>query len=76
MEATVSYLLMVQKYINSKQKSLEIKDYARYLGNILRDCTINNMKKKKGLKGTLKVFSVDTNDILDIHRYLMKKNVI
>ena len=76
MEATVSYLLMVQKYINSKQKSLEIKDYARYLGNILRDCTINNMKKKTGLKGTLKVFSVDTNDILDIHRYLMKKNVI
>ena len=76
MEATVSYLLMVQKYINSKQKSLEIKDYARYLGNILRDCTINNMKKKTGLKGTLKVFSVDTNDILDIHRYLMKKNAI
>ena len=36
------------------------------------------MKKKKGLKGTVKVFSVDYNaidtiDILDIHRYLMKE---
>ena len=33
--------------------------------------------KKTGLKGTVKVFSVDTNDIdtndiLDIHKYLMK----
>ena len=27
MEATVSYLLILQKYINSKQKTLEIKDY-------------------------------------------------
>ena len=37
---------------------------------------INNMKKT-GLKGSLKCFSVDfnpidTNDILDVHRYLMK----
>ena len=64
------------KIYQFKAKVSEIKDYARYLGNILRDCTINNMKKKTGLKGTLKVFSVDTNDILDIHRYLMKKNVI
>ena len=33
--------------------------------------------KKTGLKGSVKFFSVDfnpidTNDILDIHRYLMK----
>ena len=27
MEATVSYLLILQKYINSKQKTLKIKDY-------------------------------------------------
>ena len=33
MEATVSYLLILQKYINSKQKTL--------------DFTINNMKKKQ-----------------------------
>ena len=42
--------------------------------------TINNMKKKKkkGVKGNVNYFSVDfnpidTNDILDIHRYLMKR---
>ena len=58
MEATVSYLLMPQKYINSKQKT-QIKDYALCLGNISKDFTINNMKKKKktGLKGVVNVFS-------------------
>ena len=34
MEATVSYLLMLQKYIISKQKNSEIKDYALRLGNV------------------------------------------
>ena len=59
MEGTVSYLLMPQKYINSKQKT-QIKDYALCLGNISKDFTINNMKKKKkktGLKGVVNVFS-------------------
>ena len=55
MEATVSYLLMLQKYINSKQKKSEIKDYALYLGNVSQDFTINNMKKT-GLKGAVKFF--------------------
>ena len=45
MEATVSYLLMLQKYINSKQKTLHCKDYALCLDNISKDFTINNMKK-------------------------------
>ena len=36
------------------------------------------MKKKTGLNGSVKVFSVDynpidTNDFLDIHRYLIKE---
>ena len=36
------------------------------------------MKKKTGLKGTVKVFSadynaIDTSNILDIYRYLMKE---
>ena len=46
MEATASYSLMLQKYINSKQDS-EIKDYALCLGNISKDFTINNMKLKE-----------------------------
>ena len=36
MEATVSYLLMLQKYINSKQNDSEVKDYALCLDNILK----------------------------------------
>ena len=44
MEATASYLLMLQKYINSKQKNLEIKDYLLCLGNISKNVTINSMK--------------------------------
>ena len=55
MEATVSYFLMLQKYINSNKKT-EIKDCAQYLGNVSKDFTINNMKKKTGLKGFVKFF--------------------
>ena len=77
MEATVSYLLIPQNYINSKQKNSEIKDYALCLGNVSKDFTINNMKKA-GLKGVVKCFfidfnPIDNNDILDIHKYLMKR---
>ena len=51
--------------------------YLLMLGNISKYYTINNMKKKTGLKGIVKLFSVDFNpifpkDMLDIHRYLMK----
>ena len=46
METAVSYLLMLQKYINSKQKNSEIKDYALCLGNVSKDFTIDNMKKQ------------------------------
>ena len=55
-----------------------MKDYALCSGNI-KDFTINNMtkKKKNRIKGIVKFFSVDynpidTNDILDIHKHLMK----
>ena len=56
----------------------EIKDYTLCLGNISKYFTINKMKKT-GLKGSVKFFSVDfnpigTNDILDIYKYLMKKD--
>ena len=55
MEATVSYLLMLQKYINSKQKDSEIKDYSLWLRNVSKDFTINIMKKTR-LKGVFKFF--------------------
>ena len=44
MEATVYYLLMLQKHSNSKQDS-ERKYYTLCLGNISKDITINDMKK-------------------------------
>ena len=47
------------------------------LGNVSKDFKTNNMKKT-GLKENIIFFSVDfnpidTNDILDIHKYLMKR---
>ena len=47
MKATASCLLMLQKLINSRQKNSEIKDYALCSGNVSKDFTINNMKKKQ-----------------------------
>ena len=54
MEATVFYLLIVQKYISSKKDS-EIKDYALCLGHISKGFTINTMKEI-GLKESVKFF--------------------
>ena len=47
------------------------------LGNILKDFTMDNVKKTR-VKGIVKKFFVDfnpiyTSDILDIHKYLMKE---
>ena len=66
---------MLQKFINLKQKILEL-----CLGNISKDCSHDNMKKT-GLKGYVYDFSTQYNyilvcDIPDIHKYLMKKNEI
>ena len=49
MEVTVSNLLMLRRYINSKlmRKCALIKDYALCLGNISKDFTIHDMKKKQ-----------------------------
>ena len=49
------------------------------LGNISKDFTIDNMKRT-GLKGSVQVFyvdynAIDTNSILNIHRYLMKETL-
>ena len=61
-----------------KAKDSEIKRCPLFLGNTSKDFTIDTMKKT-GLKGYVHTFSVncntnDTNDFLDIHKYLMIKN--
>ena len=60
-----------------KAKDSEIHAYSLCLGNISKDWSVDNMKKT-GLKGYVYDFSVDydaiaVSDILDIHKYLMKK---
>ena len=75
MEQIVIYLLMVQKFINSNQK---IPRLWQLYYVISKDWSVDNMKKK-GFNGYVYDFSVDcdaiaVDDILDIHKYLMKKN--
>ena len=49
MDAAISYLLMLHKYISSKEKILKEKiNYTLCLGNISKDFIINNMTKKQG----------------------------
>ena len=74
MEQIVIYLLMVQKLLNLNQKTPSC------LGNISRDFSVDNMKKK-GLNVYVSDFSVEydaiaVDDILDSHKYLMKNNNI
>ena len=66
------------KIYQFKAKDSEVKYYILRLGNISKDFTINNMKKRNRIKRTCKIFSanfnpIDTKDVLDIQKYLMKK---
>ena len=60
-----------------KGKDSEIVASPLCLGNISKDWSVDNMKKA-GLNGYVYDFSVDyaiaVDDILEIHKYLMKKN--
>ena len=49
---------MLRKYLNSKQKICEIKDYALCLDNISNNFKIDNMKKNR-IRRSCTVFSVD-----------------
>ena len=73
-------------FVNNKQihkfkaKDFKIVAIPLCLGNISKDCSVDN-KKETGLNGWVYDFSVDydaivVSDILDIHKYLMQKNEI
>ena len=69
--------LFVDVIYQIKAKDSEIKDYALCLCNILNNLILSNMAKT-GLKGVVKHFSIDfnpidSNDILNIHKNLMKR---
>ena len=76
-----SYLFVNGKKIHKfKAKDSDIVATRLCLGNISKDCAIDNMKKT-GLNGYISDFSVDydaiaVDDLLDVHNYLMKKNNI
>ena len=76
-----SYLFVNRtEIIKFKAKDSEIVPYSLCLGNISKDWT-NDKMKKTGFNGYIYDFSTDynaiaTSDILDIHKYLMKKNGI
>ena len=76
-----SYLFVNGTEISKlKAKDSEILAYPLCLGNISKDWSVDNLKKI-GLKSYVYDFSVDYNailvsDTLDIHKYLMKENVI
>ena len=66
--------------IKFKAKDSETIPYSLCLGNISKGWT-NDSQKKIGFNGYIYDFSTDykaigTSDILDIHKYLMKKNNI
>ena len=63
-----------------KAKDSEVVATPLCLGNISKDCSVDNMKKTKFI-GHVYDFRVDydaiaVDDINDIHKYLMKKNNI
>ena len=67
-------------YLLTVQKLLDLKVYPLCLGNISKNVSIDNMKKTR-LHGYVYNFSVDYDatavaDILDIHKYLIKKHDI
>ena len=60
-----------------KAKDSEIVASPLCLGNIYKDWSTDNVKKKTGFSGYIYDFSVhydtiDVDDIKDIHKYLMK----
>ena len=62
-----------------RAKYSEIVAIPLCLGNISKDWSIDNMKKKTGLNGYVYDSSVDydvtdVDDIKGTHKYLMKKN--
>ena len=61
-----------------KAKDSEIVAVPLCFWNISRDCSVDNMKKTR-FNGYIYDFNVDydavaVDDIVDIHKYLMKKN--
>ena len=80
MEVKVFYSLIAQKYITVRQRKSEIKIYLLCLAKISKEPFVDNIRKT-GLNGYVSDFSVDcniidTSNIIDIQKSLMKKHDI
>ena len=69
MEPIVTCLSMVQKYTDLRQKTVKLQQVHYAQGTFNR--SVDNMKKT-GFNGYVYDFT-DVDDIIDIHKYLMKK---
>ena len=73
-----SFLFVIAtKIYHFKHKNADIENYTLCSGNISKDFTIINLKEKKNSIKSVNFFSVDfnpidANEILDMHKYLMK----
>ena len=66
------------KIYHLKAKYSEIKKYPICLGNVSKDLTAINMKRKTEINGYICELPVDynvidTGNIIDIHKYFMKR---
>ena len=71
---------MPQKIYQFRANNSEIKPYTSGLGKISKDFTVSNIKKQDQM-GTCTIFNVDyftidNNDIINVHKYLMKRHNI
>ena len=69
---------MIEKFINLKQKILKFQQLHYVSETFQENWKVDNLKKT-GLNGHVYDFSADydaiaVDDILEIHKYLMKKN--
>ena len=80
MEQIVTYLLMVQEFPNLNKKFLKIVASPLCLGNISKNWSTGNMKKtcfnKYVYNFSIDYDATDVDDIVDMHKFLMKKNNI
>ena len=62
------------KVYRFKGKDSDINPYPSCIGNISKDFTLDNIILKESAKGfSVDYNPIDTSNILDIHRYLMKE---
>ena len=77
MKEKVSYLLSLLNLSVQSKILWNKKLHTLCLSNLSKNFAINNLEKTS-LKGTVKAFSadyntIDTNNILDMHTYLIKQ---